>query len=125
MEVQNPDRIATLLTKFLDVQSKRAEVVSANVANADTPKFKAQRLDFADYLKRLARNATSSDDGELSVGEEPQIVSLNGPARIDGNDVDLAREMADLADSGMQYLSGIQMLQSRLRTLRAAVREGR
>jgi flagellar basal body rod protein FlgB len=44
---------------------------------------------------------------------------------VDGNTVDMEHEMAMMADAGGQYMTGIQLLQSRLRTLHTAIREGR
>jgi flagellar basal-body rod protein FlgB len=55
-----------------------------------------------------------------------EVVEESGNATgIDGNTVDMGREMSTLAEAGMDYLSGVQLLQSRLRTLRSAIREGR
>jgi flagellar basal-body rod protein FlgB len=129
MELPVADRITSLLTTFLDVQSRRAEVVSSNIANADTPGYAAKELDFADYLRRAAHQALAPQ-GPSGAADQPldsprvieQAISAVG---IDGNTVDMGREMAALADSGMQYLAGTQLLQLRLRTLRAAIREGR
>jgi flagellar basal body rod protein FlgB len=56
----------------------------------------------------------------------PKLVEQLGAAvGIDGNTVDVGREMATLAEAGGQYMTGIQLLQGRFRTLRTAIREGR
>lgn len=125
------DPIASLVTSYLDVQSKRAQLVSSNIANADTPGFTAKELDFASFMRSAAHHAI--DDGaelDLSLDferdESPTIVNQQGqPKGIDGNNVDAGREMSTLADAGMQYLSGTQLLQSRLKALRLAIREGK
>jgi|1185.fasta_scaffold1183113_1 flagellar basal-body rod protein FlgB len=122
------DGITSLLTKFLDVQSRRAEVVASNLANADTPGYIAKEVDFADYMRNAAQEALnpSSSSQSKSFIEMPRVVEQTpGTIGIDGNTVDAGREMSTLAESGMQYLAGTQMLQSRLRTLRSAIREGR
>ena len=51
------DGITDLLTKYLDVQSRRAQVISGNIANADTPDYVAQELEFGDYLREAAHEA--------------------------------------------------------------------
>jgi flagellar basal body rod protein FlgB len=56
----------------------------------------------------------------LRIVEQPRIT-----ISLDGNSVDTAREMSTLADAGMKYLEGTQLLQMRLRTLRTAIREGK
>jgi flagellar basal-body rod protein FlgB len=120
------DGITSLLTKFLDVQSRRAEVVASNLANADTPGYIAKELDFTDYMRDAAQEAMNPSASNKSFIAMPRIVDQTpGTIGIDGNTVDAGREMSTLAESGMQYLAGTQLLQSRLRTLRSAIREGR
>lgn len=130
MTLPGTDRLTSLLTTFLDVQSRRAEVVSSNIANAETPGYRAKELDFASYLRQAAAEATEpSGEGVQAnqFSDEPRIFERELPeiTRLDGNTVEVGREMSTLAETGMQYLAGTQLLQSRLRTLRAAIREGR
>src|SRR3954463_13530278 len=123
------DNITSLLTKFLDVQSRRAEIVSSNLANADTPGYIAKELDFADYMRNAAQeamNPSSSNNESKNFISMPSVVAQTpGTIGIDGNTVDAGREMSTLAEAGTQYLAGTQLLQSRLRTLRTAIREGK
>lgn len=121
------DRLASLLTNYLNVQSRRTELVAANIANADTPGFAARELDFAEYLKQAAREAVAPASGFAPLPEDaPRVIErADSAAGIDGNSVDVGREMTTLSDAGLQFLAGTNMLQSRLRTLRSAIREGR
>ncbi len=124
------DRITSLLTDFLDVQSRRAQIVASNLANADTPGYVAQELDFAEYLQQAAHAALtpSGAPGQTAsaIPTGPRVIAQkNLVAGLDGNTVDTGREMSTLAETGMQFLAGAQMLQARLRLLRSAIREGR
>jgi flagellar basal-body rod protein FlgB len=123
------DGITSLLTKFLDVQSQRAKIVASNLANADTPGYVAKELDFASFLRNAAEqalNPTQSSEASKNFIEMPRVIDQASSAlSIDGNTVDTGREMSTLAETGMQHLAGTQLLQSRLRTLRSAIREGR
>lgn len=122
------DNTVDLLKTFLDVQSRRAEVISSNIANADTPGYVAKELDFQDFLQQAARNSelpaqhrsNSLDNNSLRVVEQQ-----SGAVGLDGNTVDAGREMADLAQTGSNFNFGVKMLQSRLRLLRTAIREGK
>ncbi len=128
MNTPGSDRITGLLTTFLDVQSKRAEVVAGNLANAETPGYKARELNFEEFLQRAATDALlPARPGEISTTPgAPQVVEQSGDtARLDGNTVDAGREMASLSDAGLKYLTGAQLLQSRFRTLRSAIRDSR
>ncbi|MBD0327374.1 MAG: flagellar basal body rod protein FlgB [Pyrinomonadaceae bacterium] len=133
MTLPGADPITSLLSTFLDVQSRRAEVVSSNIANAETPGYRAKELDFQDYLRQAASEALSPRAGQygspkgLSLSETLRLREQDAPEMIglDGNTVDTGREMSSLAETGMQFVAGTQLLQTRLRTLRAAIREGR
>ncbi|MDX6385040.1 MAG: flagellar basal-body rod protein FlgB [Blastocatellia bacterium] len=124
MAVPGLDNITSLLGSFLDVQSRRAEIVAGNLANADTPGYAARELDFDDFLRDAASQAlnpaANKSGSELRVVEQ-QTTTIG----IDGNTVDAGREMSTLAEAGMKYLEGAQLLQLRLRTLRMAIREGK
>ena len=121
------DNVTNLLQKFLDVQSRRAEVVSSNIANADTPGYKAKTLEFDEYLKEAVRQSSLP----MSQREDEPLASLkvteSVPTAIgfDGNTVDAGKEMAELAQAGSSFNFGAKMLQSRFRLLRSAIREGR
>jgi flagellar basal-body rod protein FlgB len=126
MTLPGTDQLTSLLTTYLDVQSRRAEVVSSNIANAETPGYRAKQLDFASFMRQAAENANAPGNNTPAL-DAPQITEQETPevVRLDGNTVDMGREMSALAETGMQYLTGTQLLQSRLRTLRTAIREGR
>ncbi len=130
MDVPGLDKMTTLLTEFLDVQSRRAQVVAGNLANADTPGYIAQEVEFSDYLNQAAdvalkpgvANQNQTAQATASLRVIPQNNRLPG---LDGNNVDTGQEMVTLSDAGVRFLSGTTMMQSRLRLLRAAIREGR
>lgn len=123
------DNITNLLQTFLDVQSRRAEVIAGNIANADTPEYVAKELKFDDYL----RDAVNRSNLPLSRQNEalPSVRSLeiadqtNTAIGLDGNAVDTGKEMSDLAQVGMNFNFGAKVLQMRLRLLRSAINEGR
>lgn len=129
IELPGSDPITALLISYLDTQSLRAQVVSSNVANADTPGYHAKELDFSDYLKQAATDAVTPANANLlsrasAIG--PRLIDQDGAAvGIDGNTVDVEHEMTTLAQAGMQYMGGIQLLQAHMRTLRTAIREGK
>lgn len=129
MGIGYPDKITELMTTFLDVQSRRAQVISGNIANADTPEYIAKQLEFDDFLKEAAQNALkpgTSDTVGLSLNSSPSVTErIPTTVGLDGNTVEVGKEMTELTETGMQFLSGTKILQSRLRTLRTAIREGK
>lgn len=123
------DNITNLLQTYLDVQSRRSQVIAGNIANADTPGYIAKDLDFDNFLKDAARRAmlpASAQNENAPAAAEPRVIEKDSPAvGLDGNTVDTGREMAELAQAGTSFNFGAKMLQSRLRTLRTAIREGK
>lgn len=124
------DNVTNLLQSFLNVQTRRSEVIAGNIANVDTPGYTAKRLDFDEYLNDAVRRSRLPESAREAAGFElaPELrVSEQTPTAIglDGNTVDSGREMAQLAEAGTNFNFGAKMLQSRFRLLRAAIREGR
>lgn len=121
------DNITGLLQTFLDVNSKRAEVTAGNIANADTPGYVAKKLEFENFLRDAAQQASlpTSQQEPLSASSLSIVDQPADMVGMDGNTVDLGKEMADLASAGGAFNFGAKMLQSRLRLLRTAIREGR
>lgn len=129
LNLSTTDSITELLEKFLDVQSRRARTVAGNIANADTPGYKAKELKFDDFLREAVEQAAlpasrrqTPNFSASSLRVVEQDAAAVGP---DGNTVDTGKEMADLAHIGTNFNFGAKILQSRLRLLRTAIREGR
>ncbi|MEP7074838.1 MAG: flagellar basal body rod protein FlgB [Acidobacteriota bacterium] len=128
MNITTGDNVTDLLQTFLDVQSRRSEVIAGNIANADTPGFVAKELDFQDYLRQAAEQSAlpTSKQQEMGFSSEMRVKDqVPNAIGLDGNTVDTGKEMADLAQTGSNFNFGAKMLQSRLRLLRTAIREGK
>lgn len=121
------DSVTGLLQKFLDVQTRRSEVIASNIANADTPGYKAKQLEFDEFLREAVRTSEQPLRAASNVaGPEMSVVEQDSDVvGMDGNTVDAGREMADLAQAGSNFNFGARMLQSRFRLLRTAIREGK
>jgi flagellar basal-body rod protein FlgB len=125
-----------LLTTALDGLSARQRTIADNVANVDTPQFKASRVSFESALKQ----AIGTEDQPLAMFKVKDAVSGPGDApaeikptvtvesessrRNDGNNVDVDREMLDLTDTNMRFNAVIQTMSSKLQILRYAINGG-
>ena len=122
------DNVTNLLQSYLDVQTRRSQVIAGNIANTDTPGYTAKELDFSDYLKQAVQQSTlplSKQNSQSPTAQMRVVEQTPTVIGIDGNTVDPAKEMADLAEAGSNFNFGAKMLQSRLRLLRTAIREGK
>ena len=114
----------------------RQNVTTANIANAETPGYKAKKVDFEEALARAVNldgtNAMSAEHedhfatGLGGVGRSRADVYDNpeGPTKMDGNTVDLENEMATLAENSILYKAAIRLINKKLATMRYAVSEG-
>ena len=123
----------------LSLRSQRQQLLASNIANADTPNFKARDIDFASALQAtMARTAPPS--GQLAatspahLGGAPngdmlpdgtQVQYRNvAQGAVDGNTVDMDVERNQFADNAVRYEAGITMINHQIRSLMAAIQGG-
>jgi flagellar basal-body rod protein FlgB len=125
--------IDPFVEKMLDVTMRRQEAISSNLANLDTPGYKAKDVVFQQELasssNQLALASTHSGHITLSSGSSTanspvQLVDSDAPEKPNGNNVDLDHQMMEMNKNGMQYVMLIQNLGSTIKTLRAAITDG-
>ncbi|MBF0625585.1 MAG: flagellar basal body rod protein FlgB [Magnetococcales bacterium] len=117
----------------MDLRHRRQEIIAANVANADTPGYKARRLEFEDVLAEampkpgeLAMQRSDRQHMPLSfsaVDGEVQEVETPIP-KGDGNSVDLEQEMARQTANQLLYDYAAQSLNAQISKLRLAIDGG-
>lgn len=110
--------IPASLERFLDATSEQAQVVTANLANIDTPGYKTKDVRFHQVLM-------SANEGSDSAQLSPVISRVSGLLeRPDGNNVDLDRESLLLARTQLQYQMGTQLVKDRFHQLMSAINGG-
>lgn len=134
MSVKVFDRTLDAIAKSLDLRVQRQAVISSNIANAETPGYQAQRLDFEESLQRaldmddapMARtNPTHMTSGGEVTGVEPEIYNNpNNVVREDGNTVDRDAEMFSLSENQIQYNAAIELLKKKVGLLKYSINEG-
>jgi flagellar basal-body rod protein FlgB len=122
-----------LAEKALDASWLRNEVIAQNMANVDTPGYKRKTVKFEDYLNGKdtvnikARKTRSGHvdfpKGGNDITVETEYSELS--TRLDGNNVDIEYEMAEMAKNSIRYDTLIQSLNNRLRRLQSVISEGR
>ncbi|MDT7526604.1 MULTISPECIES: flagellar basal body rod protein FlgB [Idiomarinaceae] len=116
----------------LALRQQRQETLASNIANADTPNYKAQDFNFATALKRATASQTGpvplakTHSGHLSLSnahQAPVAMQYRVPAqsRLDGNTVDMEMERAQFLDNSLRYQADIQFLDDRITGLRKAM----
>ena len=106
--------------RALEVRMQRNEILSANLANEDTPGFQARDLDFASEMRRL--DSTFASAGLMDHAELKYRVPSQ-PSQ-DGNTVELSVEQAEFSRNSMDFQTGLTFLGMKFRGLKQAI-EGR
>jgi flagellar basal-body rod protein FlgB len=102
-------------TEALKLRSQRQELLAANVANADTPDYKAVDFDFGKALRAATTNATGAAPAPEMLYRQPAQASL------DGNTVEMDAERAHFADNSVRYEAALKFLNAQLKTMLAAL----
>ena len=124
-----------LHTRALGIANQRLELLADNVANADTPQYKARDIDF-----RTAMQSAGSLDGDLPMattrsghlqveGAGPNTTTplyrVPDQPSLDGNTVDSQKENAAIAETSVRYQASLTFISAHIRGLRDAITGGR
>jgi len=115
------------ITRSLDLRFKRHSVLAGNVANSETPNFRARDVNFAGELeKMLGRtteplNKTHSLHMDITSSQGSHIVFDNsGSMGANGNNVDIDISLGKLSTNARSYQSAVLLMSQKLRLLRMA-----
>lgn len=122
----------------ISLRAQRQEVLSANIANADTPGYKARDFDFASSLREAvgASRVPRLPDTSLNLtaaGHIPATARGTGQAALlyrqpwqpslDGNTVDMDAERVAFAENTVRYQGSLTLLSQRIKSMLAAVQQ--
>ncbi|MCF6298356.1 MAG: flagellar basal body rod protein FlgB [Thiomicrorhabdus sp.] len=117
------------------VRSARAEVLANNLANSDTPNFKARDIDFRAALKDAHGDFGSSERFEMartnknhiandSVSSTSAFLKYRQPTQpaLDGNTVETHIEKAKFMENGIQQMATLEFLNGKIKGIRGALK---
>jgi flagellar basal-body rod protein FlgB len=124
--------------QVLDLRGYRQQILTADIANASTPRFKALDLDFAEALKSAAAEPTGQSSGRVWLVDDPQHLHLasgaaagsvaaavkyqtGAPVTLDGNSVDLNQEKAVAGENAVQYEAAASFASQIIKMLTVAI----
>lgn len=110
---------------LLSWTSKRQQALSANIANMDTPGYRAKDYNFDQELATIDLASTNSKHiTPLVETNHAQVYEVGTDVKPNGNNVDLEREMKEITKNALQYITLVQYLNQKIKTLRTAISEG-
>jgi len=127
----NFDSALGIHTEALQIRSQRAELLASNLANADTPNYKARDIDFQTALKMASTGqsepikATHKNHFSTSGGESfsPALQYRQSMQdSLDGNTVDEQIEQSQFMQNAVQYQASLEFLGGKFRSIRSAIK---
>ena len=130
------DNTSAVLVKAAQLRSQKAEVIAGNIANLDTPGYRAKKFEFAETLRQASASQTNSLTMTTTninhLGRSGRINSIQGCITVkentlgglDHNSVNLDQEMAEQVINNNAYNRAMQMLKNKMSILKTAIIEG-
>lgn len=128
------DKAMGVHEQALYVRAKRSEVIASNLANSDTPNYKAQDLDFKSVLRNAAgmadegqmriTNAKHMQPGGSSASDADLLYRTPLQPSIDGNTVDSQMEKSRFGENAMMYQTSLSFLTGKIKGLQKAIKGG-
>jgi len=127
------DNTLKALATSLNYRLMRNKLITSNIANAETPGYKAKRIDFEEALARAldvdeTQKLKTDDEKHFNVGGggfnnlQPEIYEdSSGVVSEDGNTVDREKEMAKMAENKILYDASVQLLNKKLGLMKYAI----
>lgn len=122
-----------LYSRALDLRVRRHELLASNIANADTPNYKARDFDFSAAMRGAMASAESRGGvgmavtqsghqrGTGNVGDIALRFRKESQSAADGNTVDMDVERGEMTENALQYQVLTQLVSDRFKGLRAAM----
>ena len=126
-----------LLNKAMDLRTTRHGLITSNIANLDTPHYKAFDLMVESEMEKVAgkgekMNLHRTDSGHLTPGPPrsegiPGLVQLEGQPfnSAEGNTVDIDRTMSDLAENSLKYNATARILSKKFQGMKSVIQGGK
>jgi flagellar basal-body rod protein FlgB len=118
MSIGIETRMGEQVSRYLDLATSEAKITVANMANIDTPGYRALGMDFEAEMRQAINTV---DDG---VSSKPVQVRLEEGliARPDGNNVSMDREGLTLAEAQLKFKTGVALLRVEYQRVLSAIR---
>lgn len=120
------DKLFGIQAQTMSLRSQRAELLAANLANTDTPNYKAKDIDFSSALKRATgsqlnqpvsiKTSSAGHIANISAGDSIDAIRYRIPssASLDGNTVDGDFERSAFSENAIRYQVSVQTLSNRI-----------
>lgn len=124
------DQVFAENSRALDVRVRRQQLLAGNIANADTPNYKARDIDFQAAMQgaqhTLAMQVTDPRHIPMAEksGQAAPLYRTDTPVGLDGNDVSLDKEQAAFAENALGYQAQLNFMGAKIKHLLETIKGG-
>lgn len=127
------DKGFELHAQGMQLRTQRAEVIASNIANADTPSYKAKGMDFQKAMQQasqqqqmgMSRTNAKHFDTRIELNNNVDFRIPDQPDTGDGNTVDVQVERNLYLENSLEYQAGVQFLNGKIKALKNVISGGR
>jgi flagellar basal-body rod protein FlgB len=116
----------------IDLRTQRQAVIASNIANADTPNYKARDMDFSNALRGAMQGRggqplalTTTASSHIAMSGMATVPTLQYrpemQSSVDGNTVDMDSERSAMAENSLQYEASISFINGLLKSMQTAI----
>ena len=119
------DKEMSVLQRIIQSANMRQKVLSSNIANADTPGYKAKDVTFGNILENKIKLLTTDSGhfkGQNKKGISAKITVNNDPSWGDRNNVLLNSEMAKMTENSLTHDAAVKLLNSKIKMFKSAIK---
>ncbi|GBG15828.1 flagellar basal-body rod protein FlgB [Novimethylophilus kurashikiensis] len=127
------DKTLSFQEKALNLRTYRQQLLASNIANADTPNYKAVDIDFAKTLQQAQAGRGMSvdltktspmhlDGNNTAMGDVKPMYRTSVQPSIDGNTVDSNIEQAQFSENALNYMATLQFVNGQFKDMQEALR---
>ena len=118
MSMQIATELSDQIARYLDLATAEAKLTAVNMANVDTPGYRAVGMDFEAEMR-----GALDDVGREHAPRKVRVTEVDGLiARPDGNDVSMDRESLNLAEAQLKFRVGVTLLRAENQRVMDAIR---
>lgn len=128
------DNVLNFHQTALSLRTSRQELLSSNIANADTPNFKAKDIDFTSVLRDAVSSSTKTQSltttsamhinpGAGNIVNSQTLYRVPQQPSADGNTVEMDTERTNFAENSLKYDASITFVSNQIRNLLSALQE--
>ena len=119
------DKAFDRLEQVVHYTSERHKVLASNIANGDTPGYKAKDIDFKKAFHEEMLNVMKTDKRHLELNSPAKAQKVPEPRELqpweDKNDVELDVEVAKMTENSLLYETSVQFITNKFRTYKQAI----